>query len=243
MNLMTKDSKYHACQYDFVQRMRGIALIGSPLLFLISEIIHPETQIEAAKELSSVASNHTQWYIAHMAALFAIILLPYAIQGLLALLGEHCIILSHAAAGIISIGTIAISGLLAFDLITWVMAVNGSKEEMIRLYEAITQSPGFSLPFLIIGPLTLVIGMLILAVILFRSKTVKRWQALCFGVGIFLYGLAGPVFPISNAFLIVIFGAFLMLAGLGTVGLREIFSPRISPLPVKTCQSDILIHK
>lgn len=230
MNATAEIGKRNTRQDDFVQKTRGIALIGSPLLFLISEIIHPETQNEAAKELASVASNHTQWYIAHMAALFAIILLPYAIQGLLALLGEHSFTLSHAAAALISVGTVAVSGLLTFDVITWVMAVNGSRGEMIRLYESITQSPSFSLPFRIIGPLTLVIGMLMLAVILFRSKTVKRWQALCFGVGIFLYGFAGPVFPVSNGPLIVISGAFLMLISLGLTGINMIVTNRSKTL-------------
>lgn len=209
-------------QSDIVQRMRGIALIGSPLMFLISEIIHPVSQSETAKELASVASNHSRWYFAHIAALFAIILLPYAIQGLLALLGGYRFVLSRAAAGISSIGIIAVSGLLAFDLITWVMAVNGSREEMIRLYDAITFSSGFSLPFLIIGPLILVFGLLLLAVILFGSKVVKKWQALCFGVGIFLYGFAGPVFAVSNGVYIVISGAFLMLISLGMIGIKMI---------------------
>jgi hypothetical protein len=224
MDSTAKKVKTDTRQVELVQGIRGLALIGAPLLFLISEIIHPETQAEAAKELASVASNYTQWYIAHLAALFAIILLPFAIQGLLALLDGYGYVLSRVAAALISVGTVAVSGLLAFDLITWVMAENGSREEMIGLYEAITKSSGFSLPFLIIGPLTLVVGMLMLAIILFRSKMVKRWQAVFFGVGIFLYGFAGPVFPVSNGPLIVISGAALMLISLGWAGFNAIFN-------------------
>jgi hypothetical protein len=155
--------------------------------------------------------------------LFAIILLPFAIQGLLALLGEYGYVLSRVAAALISVGTVAVSGLLAFDLITWVMAENGSRAEMINLYEAITQASGFALPFLTIGPLTLVLGMLALAAVLFRSRVIKRWQAVFFGIGIFLYGFAGPVFPVSNGPLIVITGAALMLVGLGLAGFNIIF--------------------
>jgi hypothetical protein len=226
MNMTVTEFKRHIRQAALIQKIRGLSLIGSPLYFLISELLHPVTQSEAAKELQSVASNHIQWYLAHMAALFAIILLPYAIQGLLALLGERSLILSRTAAGLISVGTVAVSGLLAFDLITWVMAVNGSREEMIRLYDAITQSPGFSLPFLIIGPLMLVIGILMLAVVLYKSGAVKRWQALCLGTGIFLYGFAGPVFPVSNGPLLVISGAFLMLISLGCVGIKLLAAGR-----------------
>jgi len=156
--------------------------------------------------------------MAHMAALVAFVLLPFAIQGLLAPLDGYRFVLSRAAAALIYVGTVAVSCLLAFDLITWIMAVSDERGEMIKLYEAITQTPSFSLPFLIIGPLTLVIGMLLLAMILFRSGAAKRWQALFFGAGIFLYGFAGPVFPVSNARAIVITGAFLMLIGLGSVG-------------------------
>jgi hypothetical protein len=224
MDSIVKNVKNDTRQVEIVQKIRGLALIGSPLLFMISEIIHPETQSEAVKELASAAANHEQWYIAHLAALFAIILLPFAIQGLMALLGEYSYVLSRVAAALISVGTVAVSGLLAFDLITWVMAENGSREEMIRLYMAITQSSGFALPFLIIGPLTLVIGMLMLAIILFKSKLVKRWQAVFFGVGIFLYGFAGPVFPVSNGPLIVISGAVLMLISLGLAGFDTIFA-------------------
>lgn len=215
-------------QVSFVKRTRGIAMIGSPLLFMLSEIFHPVTQTEAAKELSSVASHFTQWYIAHLLALGAIILLPYAVQGLLSLLDGSCYILSHVAAGLSSIGVVAISGLLAFDLVTWQMAAGGSREEMVRLYEQVTGSLGFSLPFLTAGPLTLVLGILLFSILLFRSRVIKRWQSVFLGTGIFLYGFAGPVFPVSNATLIVISGAALMLLGLGTVGFDTILakSPR-----------------
>jgi len=72
----------------------------------------------------------------------------------------------------------------------------------------------------------LVIGILMLAVVLYRSGAVKRWQALCLGTGIFLYGFAGPVFPVSNGPLLVISGAILMLISLGCIGIKLLAAGR-----------------
>lgn len=209
-------------QIPAVSRIGGVALIGAPLLFLLSEISHPASQVETAMELLSVACHMNQWYVAHILALGAILLLPFAVQGLLDLLGGRYCVLSHIAAGLASVGVTAVSGMLAFDLVTWQMAAGGPNAEMIGLYDRVTGSLGFSLPFLTIGPLALVLGLMLFSFLLFRSNAIARWQSVLLGVGIFLYGFAGPVFPVSNGSLLVTVGAGLMLAGLGPAGIRAI---------------------
>lgn len=196
-----------------------IALIGSPLLFLLSELLHPVTQTETALELASVAANYDKWYIAHILALGAIILLPFAVLFLLYMLREHNLVINYVGTSLSLIGIVAVSGLTSFDLIVWQMGKGGPTDAMVKLFDQITQSLGFSIPFLTIGPLLLVIGLLLLSVALYKTKVVARWQALLLGLGIFLYGFAGPVVPIKNGHLIVLLGAALMLIGLGSVGI------------------------
>lgn len=205
---------------NLLKRLGGFALIGSPLLFLTSELLHPVTQADTAKELASVAINHNQWYLAHLLALGAIVLLPFAILTILNILDRRCLKLSCTGAVLSTIGIIAVSGLTSFDLVVWQMGINGASDEMVKLYDRITGSPGFSIPFLSIGPLALILGLLLLAVSLYRTKSIPRWQSFLLGAGILLYGLAGPVFPISNGHLVVILGAALMLASFGTLGFR-----------------------
>ena len=99
----------------------------------------------------------------------------------------------------------------------WQIGINPNQEVMVNLYDQITQSLGFSLPFLIIGPLLLVIGITIISIALYRSKIIKTWKSILIMIGILLYGLAGPLVPIDNGHLVVIFGAGLMLIGLGSI--------------------------
>lgn len=214
-----------AAEIHLFKRIGGIALIGSPLLFLISELIHPVTQTDTAKELASIAVHYNQWYLAHILALGAITLLPFAILTILNILDKRSLKLSYIGAVLSSVGIVAVSGLTAFDLVVWQMGANGATEGMIQLFDRITQSPGFSLPFLSIGPLALVLGLILLATALFRTKSVARWQSLLFGAGIFLYGFAGPVFSVTNGHLIVVLGAALMLVSLGMVGLKTLCQP------------------
>ena len=222
METQIMNNQYQTKRLHPFKRLRGLALIGAPLLFLLSEIVHPESQTETIKELANVSEHMTQWFAAHLLVLGAIIMLPFAVQGLLDLLDGRFYTLGHIAAGLTSTGIIGVTGLLAFDLITWQMVANGPNEEMVRLYDRIAQSPGFSLPFLTIGPLMLVLGLLLFSIALFRSRAVSRWQSVFLGAGIFLYGFAGPVFPVSNGILLVISGAVMMLISLSVAGFKTV---------------------
>lgn len=131
------------------------SMILSPLLFLVSELIHPVSQTETVKELESVVSNSSAWFTAHILALFAIALLPFAVLNLMNYIHGKSSVAGYI--GVIStfLGIVGVTGLTAFDLMVWQMGSNGASEEMINLYDKLTQTAGFSIPFLNIGPLFL----------------------------------------------------------------------------------------
>lgn len=207
-----------------VNKLEAIALVIAPLLFLASELIHPITQTTTEAELASVAANYQRWYFAHILVLGAIILLPFALMGLYKITKRYAEGLSYFALALSLVGVIAVSGLTAFDLIVWQIGSQGPTAEMVMLYDRITQTLGFSLIFLTVGPLMFVLGVLLFAYIIYSTKPAMRWQAIQLGIGMLLYGVAGPVFPIANGHLIVIFGAALLVVSMGTIGIRQLKS-------------------
>ncbi len=205
---------------SFIKKNKSIgkvSLIMAPLFFFLSEIFHPRSETDTVKELMAVANNYTVWYFAHIFALIAIVFLPFVLLNLMHYIDNRNISIGHMGYIFSIIGVIGVSGYTAFDLMVWQIGINPNQEIMVNLYDQITQSLGFSLPFLIIGPLLLVIGITIISIALYRSKIIKTWKSILIMIGILLYGLAGPLVPIDNGHLIVIFGAGLMLIGLGSI--------------------------
>lgn len=193
------------------------SMIITPLFFFLSEIIHPRSETETVKELMSVANNYWVWYFAHIFALIAIIFLPFAILNLINYIDNKNISTYYIGCILSFIGIVGVSGYTAFDLIVWQIGINPNQEAMINLYEQITQSLGFSIPFLIIGPLLLVVGISVISIALYRAKNIKKWKSILVLIGILLYGLAGPLIPVENGHFIVIVGAGLMFVGLGSI--------------------------
>lgn len=194
-----------------------ISLIITPLFFFLSEVIHPRSETDTIKELMSVANNYSVWFFAHIFALIAIIFIPFAILSLFNYINNKNMTLGYIGCIFSFIGIVGVSGYTAFDLIVWQLGVNPNQEAMVSLYNQITNTLGFSIPFLMAGPLSLVIGIAIMSVALYRSRIIKGWKPILVLIGILLYGLTGPLIDIENGHLIVIFGAGLMLMGLGSI--------------------------
>lgn len=193
------------------------SLIVTPLFFFLSEIFHPRSETDTVKELMAVAENYTEWYMAHLFALIAIVFIPFAVLNLMRYIDNRNIAIGHMGYVFSILGVIGVSGYTAFDLIVWQIGIHPNQEVMVSLYDQITQSLGFSLPFLMVGPLFLVLGIAMIAIALYCSQIIKKWKALLIFIGILLYGLTGPLIAIENGHLIVIFGAGLMLIGLGSI--------------------------
>ncbi len=122
---------------------KRIGIISSllvPLFFFLSELFHPITMDTPAKEIISAQQNSAKWLIAHIFALFALILMPFLVVRLLDFINDNkkkIVIVPYIMA---IIGTILTTGLLTFDFFVYVMGKIGTKEDIIQMYDLLNNS-------------------------------------------------------------------------------------------------------
>jgi hypothetical protein len=192
--------------------MGRISIIAVPLFFALSELIHPITQNTILEEIKSAKDNSLSWIISHVLALIAIIFLPFLVQKLICFIDEKNIKSSIFGIVLSYIGIIGVTGLLAYDFILWDAWRVGS-DEIVGKYLEILNTSAFGILFLLSGPVLFLIGFLTLVILMLKSTKIKKWKSILVLSGLLIYGLAGPLVPISNGHILVSVGALIMLLG------------------------------
>jgi hypothetical protein len=200
--------------HHFRRLVAGFCMVGSPLFLLAAAIVHPGSETDEAAQLAVIAGNLDAWYAAHVLALISIVLAVPAVLGLMHMLREREVTLGHIGAGLALLGLLAFTGLVAITgFAGWQMGAAGSSAEMGALLERINETAGVFVPFYA-GSFLLALGMIALALGLYRAHAVQWWMALFVALAAVLVVIAGPV--ASNTVLVA--GAAFLLVGLGSIG-------------------------
>lgn len=189
-----------------------IALIVVPLFFALSELIHPVTKDTVIGEIDSAKNNSLEWLISHVFALIAIIFLPFIVQKLISFIDERKVKSSLLGICFSYFGIIGVTGILVYDFMLW-DAWRVGNNEIIGNYLEILNYSVFGHLFLLLGPILFLVGFLMLVILMLISTKIKRWKTVLILVGLLIYGLAGPLVPISNGHILVSIGALTMLVG------------------------------
>lgn len=208
------------------RRVTAAALVLGPLLFLISNLLHPKeyaTGNEAA-QLEKIAEAYQRWQVAHLITYVAIILFALAVAGLATLLWrrDRRTALWGGLPGIV--GLMSLMGVLALDGFSWAIAgeVWGSdpayRPAAERMLEDL-QSSEWGLMFYVPG-LLWIIGMVVLALGLKRHGLVPSWAGWLLAAGSLLVGLEGAIH--SNVYVVI--AALVLLAG-GTAVALSLHKP------------------
>src|SRR5512138_1541091 len=187
-----------------------------PLSFSLSELFHPITLATPAEEIQSAGQYATRWLVAHLLALVALLLIPFLVMKLYDYVEEKYQKLAIPACVLAIMGTVLTTGLLVFDFVILDMSANGALDDMVALYVRLNESI-FGVLFLKIGPLVFLLGLLGMVLSMFASLIVKKWESLFILVGLLIYGLAGPLFPMQNGHILVNAGAIVMLIGFALI--------------------------
>jgi hypothetical protein len=197
----------------------GACMVVAPFVLLVAMVVHPASDMDEATQVATIADNLDAWYVAHLLAFVSIVLVVPAVLGLMHMLRERQVALGHVGGGLAVLGLLALTGLVAMELVLWQMAGAGNTAETVALLERLNETAGIVIPFVLLS-FGFSLGMATLAVGLYRARAVQSWMAVFVAAGAILFGFAVAT---AMNWLAIVAAAFLVV-GLGAIGrmvLRE----------------------
>jgi len=188
--------------------LTAACMIAAPVLFLASDSIWPVTSSEPEDMLADATGARGRVYAGLLLALAALVLMVGAVIGLAHLLRERRpgLAMVGGALGLVGIVTVA----AAFGAMGIVLAEAPGVSGGAQLVEAVMNR---AIPAFILGML-LNVGLIVLAVGLYRTRVVAAWSALAIGVAAVVLAVANPL----GAKPVILAAEVVLLAGLGSIG-------------------------
>jgi hypothetical protein len=199
--------------HHFRKMVAGTCMVLAPVLALVAGIVQPDTKLDEAKELAVVAGNLDAWYVAQVIALSSVVLAVPAVLGLMHMLREREVAWGHVGGGLGIVGLFGYFGVVTMGIVQWQMASAGNAGAMTDLLHRLNHTTGAMLPYAI-GAVAFGVGMICLAIGLYRARYVHSWMSLSLAVAAACIVVSGftasaPLFIVGTAFLVV---------GLGSIG-------------------------
>ena len=202
--------------HHFRKTIAGVCMIGAPLLLLVGMIIHPESKTDVAGQLAVISSNMDEWYVAHLIVAISLVLAVPAVLGLMHMLREREVAYGHIGGGLALVGLLATTALVAIEgFVGWQAgaATGSDAAAMTALFERVTETTGVVIPVFVMS-YAFTVGMLFLAVGLYRARAVQSWTAAMLGIGAIAFAVGTSM--AENV--VAIIGAAVLLVGFFQVG-------------------------
>jgi hypothetical protein len=197
--------------HHFRKLVAGTCMVLSPLFVLAAGIVQPDSKLDEAGQLATVAGNPDAWYLAQMLGLVAIVLAVPAVLGLMHMLREREVAFGHVGGGLSLIGLLGYMGLTSLALVQWQMVAGGSSAQMTDLLHRLNHTTGVAVPFAL-GIVAFGVGLICLAIGLYRAKAVHSWMALALSgaaacIAVASFTASSPLFVAGAALLVVALGS------------------------------------
>jgi MFS family permease len=169
-------------------------LVAAPALMALGTGFEPPVP-DGAAEFQVIAAQSDRYYLAVLATIIGLGLLPAVGAAIAALVQRRGRAAATWAAALFGIGGVAVAVGKGFQIITWLEAA-----PRLAGYRAAFAHVGDQLPigsevFFLVGLVTVLAAAILAAVALGRSRTVPRWLAAAYGVawvaGLFFSGNPG----------------------------------------------------
>ena len=187
----------------------AFCLIGAPTLLLAAHILAPSLKSgeNETSQLARVAQHSDRFYASTVLNLISIMLLLPALFVLVQPLRKRGARFGFLGAAAALVGAISIEAGLGASLVVWQMAQVADRAQMVALLKRANTATG---SFLFLGPLQALLGLgiVLIAIGLYRARTFPRWQSI-------LLGLAAPALAANH-----IVGATVLLLALGSMSWR-----------------------
>jgi uncharacterized protein DUF4386 len=198
------------------RRIAAASLVLGPLLFLVSNLIHPKEYATGheTEQLAKIADAYQRWQVAHLITWFAVVFFALAVVALASLVRARDN-RTGTWGGVLGIGGLmALMGVLALDGFTWGVTgevwarsdAAGKRTAELMLHDL--QHSEWNLMFYL-PALGWLLGMLLLSLGAIRTGLVPAWAGAMLAVGSFLVGLEGAAH--SNVYFVI--ASVALLAG------------------------------
>ena len=198
---------------NFGRTLTGLALIVGPLLMLAAGIISPDTDNDnKLKELNSVAAHKSAYIFGSVLFLLSTLVLLAASVGIIHLFRGRRVTLGQIAGSLLLIGTATTFAFYAFSITEYEMVnQKGLDRAVLADYLHKANNTAAGAPIFVLFLLGIVLGLILLAVALWRSGLVPKWAAaliLVGGVFAFAGGQSQVASIINSVLLLIAFGMF-----------------------------------
>ena len=192
---------------NFRRTLAGLALIAAPLVDLAAAILYPRMPGDPNGDFTVIAADPQRYLLASMLHILAGVLLVPAILGLMHLLRDRAVVLGHSGGGLALLGVLGRIAFTSHGLIQLPAATYPNRTEMLRFGEHAMSSPPF-LIFLLTFLAGMYLGLMLLAIAVWRARVAPWWIAACFVLALVMdqFGPAGISFILVNVLLTIGFG-------------------------------------
>jgi hypothetical protein len=192
----------------FRRRLAGVALIGTTVTLLASELFGPRGTGDNAELLDAVAADQTGYVVSTLLVLVSTILLIPAVMGVLHLVRDRAPVIGHVAGAFGILGALGHAVVVCYGLFVAEMADGGSRSEMVSLLDRL--DGGLAA---VVFPLILsfALAILLMGIALYRARVAPRWVMLA-AIAAVVVELGAPggtlaAALIKQALVVVAFGA------------------------------------
>lgn len=182
--------------------------IAAPVFGLVAAVAAPALRSSRGAEISAISAMPGRFYVYAIFVLLSGYVLVPAVFGLLSLVRAERPGWALTAGVIAQTGLLVAIGDAAVELMYWQMGNRGADhQQMTALADRYENAPGSSLVYWI-GGLATLIGVTLLAAVLWRTRAIPRWAAAALVIG-----TLGNVLGFSAASRPILVGSYLVLGG------------------------------
>lgn len=191
----------------------GLCMIGAPLTLLVGALLHPDSGGSTSAHIAAIAANPGRNYASHTTILVGLVLFLGVIMGLVHLLRQRAPAAANVGGALAIVGLFGATSIVAVDGIafTQIGQPDADAQEMAALLDRIMESTG-ARAIAVVGALSLLVGMLVLAYGLWRTRAGHSWVAPGVAAAAIVF-FVGQVTD-SRVIFTVAFAAYLVTLGL-----------------------------
>jgi Domain of unknown function (DUF4386) len=196
----------------FRRRIGGVALIGTMVTLLASELFGPRGAGGNSELLTAVAADRTGFVVSTLLLLVSTILLIPAVMAVLHLVRDRAPVIGHVAGVFGMLGALGHMAVVCYGLFVAEMADGGSRSEMVSLLDRLDSGLAAVVVPLI---LSFALAVLLMGIALYRARVAPRWVMLA-AIAAVVVELGAPGGTLAAALV----KQTLVVVAFGAVGVR-----------------------
>lgn len=161
---------------NFARTLAALGLFVGPMSFLIASVIDPAWADDGATYLQEVAAGETMYLAAGVLWTVGSLFLVFGMLGVVRLMRDKGVTLGQVGAGLMALGSIMLSAAVAFFGVDVALARVEDRALAVEIWESLESVPVAGAFYFVAFLGGIVLGSLLLAIALFRRKTVPVWS-------------------------------------------------------------------